>query len=636
MGSALQPDANISSATELRVHGIGLHEAYSVLGEANILEGSPDDVGTYSFDGLRTSAIAFIWSRVTRRVGLFWYLGLPFSLINTAGFMVLGPKTKHRPELAVFIYAAVAAVTGTYLLWALAALDTITTFIRSPGWWAVVRYGGLAFILGSFLLPWAFRYFGLIVLRWSRKRKAIPEEDSSPLLEMVNDSTTRAGTLIHVATTFGTLGFLLWNEPFKTGTDVLLPSAFLSMTVLLIAALLLFPASWLARGAKSAEVKADVAGISVCGLSLLLVHLYWSSFRNALEWILTYIDSLSFVPGIYRFSLRLGETVRDRFVLTIFRTSESSLFRPDLVPPGIVTAVLVWSIIAAIVVFGYKRIGQKNRLASVERDYANGPYPNVDKRRLARARWHENVLEGMTPVLALGIMLIVFSSTSLGVALFLTEELSRNVLSVDGIRASVHISAILAVALLLAFLNGSFREKASPLFDLAGYWPRRYHLMAGEPYGPAVVSALREKIVASRVTGPVVVVGHSQGSVLAFDAVSGLPEDNRSGVHLVTCGSPLNRLYSRFFPYSFAKSRYIALIDAGVPWINFHRDTDAIASKIQGPRNVLLLDTGRPRSRKLLKHSGYWNDSDLNRTVDHMLTSGEIVLPTDVAATTNE
>jgi len=79
----------------------------------------------------------------------------------------------------------------------------------------------------------------------------------------------------------------------------------------------------------------------------------------------------------------------------------------------------------------------------------------------------------------------------------------------------------------------------------------------------------------------VVLSGHSQGSVLAAATVWQLPGDCLGRIALITHGSPLDRLYARYFPAYFGPEPFADLRDRVSAWHNLWRVTDAIAGPVR-------------------------------------------------------
>src|SRR5690606_36516328 len=78
----------------------------------------------------------------------------------------------------------------------------------------------------------------------------------------------------------------------------------------------------------------------------------------------------------------------------------------------------------------------------------------------------------------------------------------------------------------------------------------------------------------------VLLSGHSQGSVLAAATVWQLPPRCRPRVALITHGSPLHRLYARYFPAHFGPAALADVERRVAYWRNLWRCTDAIGGPV--------------------------------------------------------
>jgi pimeloyl-ACP methyl ester carboxylesterase len=83
--------------------------------------------------------------------------------------------------------------------------------------------------------------------------------------------------------------------------------------------------------------------------------------------------------------------------------------------------------------------------------------------------------------------------------------------------------------------------------------------------------------------GRLVLSGHSQGSVLAAAAAWQLEPSVRRRVALLTYGSPLERLYGRWFPAYFGPAALSSLHREVACWRNLYRLTDPIGGPIRLP-----------------------------------------------------
>jgi hypothetical protein len=115
---------------------------------------------------------------------------------------------------------------------------------------------------------------------------------------------------------------------------------------------------------------------------------------------------------------------------------------------------------------------------------------------------------------------------------------------------------------LLATRDSSLRRHIAIIWDVASFWPRDTHPLAPPCYGERAIPQLVCRINwavgwnpkdQSDIAPPgrVILAGHSQGSVIAAAAIMKLQPAARDRVALLTYGSVLSRLYSRFFPSYF-------------------------------------------------------------------------------------
>ena len=175
-----------------------------------------------------------------------------------------------------------------------------------------------------------------------------------------------------------------------------------------------------------------------------------------------------------------------------------------------------------------------------------------------------------------------------------------------------------------AYKDASARRTIGILWDVGTFWPRAAHPFAPPCYAERAVPDLTWRIATwtQETGGRLVVSGHSQGSVLAAAAAWQLPPATRSRVALLTYGSPLERLYGRWFPAHFGPEALARLHREADCWSNLYRLTDPIGGPVRlsgddGPavdRPPLRdpLAYGRTRAHPLpapiLGHSDYQAD----------------------------
>ncbi|MEU5162755.1 hypothetical protein AB0G74_24535 [Streptomyces sp. NPDC020875] len=178
-----------------------------------------------------------------------------------------------------------------------------------------------------------------------------------------------------------------------------------------------------------------------------------------------------------------------------------------------------------------------------------------------------------------------------------------------------------------AYRDPSARRTIGILWDVGTFWPRAAHPFAPPCYAERAVpdltwrmSTWTERTRSSG--GRLVISGHSQGSVLAAAAVWQLRPEVRSRVALLTYGSPLERLYGRWFPAYFGPEALAALRDETHCWTNLWRHTDPIGGPVLVPEGArpapdrpALLDpvaygrsARRPLPEPILGHSDYQAD----------------------------
>ncbi|WP_224059377.1 hypothetical protein [Streptomyces kanamyceticus] len=136
-----------------------------------------------------------------------------------------------------------------------------------------------------------------------------------------------------------------------------------------------------------------------------------------------------------------------------------------------------------------------------------------------------------------------------------------------------------------AYRDPSARRTIGILWDVGTFWPRAAHPFAPPCYAERAVPDLTWRMAAwTRSTGGrLVLSGHSQGSVLAAAAAWQLRPSVRRRVALLTYGSPLERLYGRWFPAHFGPAALTSLHREVDCWRNLYRATDPIGGPVRLP-----------------------------------------------------
>ncbi|MCJ1676850.1 hypothetical protein MTF65_05705 [Streptomyces sp. APSN-46.1] len=133
-----------------------------------------------------------------------------------------------------------------------------------------------------------------------------------------------------------------------------------------------------------------------------------------------------------------------------------------------------------------------------------------------------------------------------------------------------------------AYRDPAARRTIGILWDVGTFWPRAAHPFAPPCYAERAVPDLTWRMTGwiGSTGGRLVISGHSQGSVLAAAAVWQLPPRVRRRVALLTYGSPLGRLYGRWFPAYFGPGPLTALHREVDCWRNLWRSTDPIGGPV--------------------------------------------------------
>jgi hypothetical protein len=176
-----------------------------------------------------------------------------------------------------------------------------------------------------------------------------------------------------------------------------------------------------------------------------------------------------------------------------------------------------------------------------------------------------------------------------------------------------------------AYRNPTMRRTVGILWDIGCFWPRTAHPLAPPSYGERAVPELADRVseLTAQPHGRVLLSGHSQGSVLVAATVLLVKPEALPRVDLLTHGSPLRRLYTRFFPAYFGEVS-LQEIHARLSgrWRNLYRDTDPIGAWALEPATVRmpvvdrrLRDPAR-LGREIEGHSDYWGDPEYTREVE--------------------
>ncbi|MFJ7589099.1 hypothetical protein ACIQZO_17310 [Streptomyces sp. NPDC097617] len=251
--------------------------------------------------------------------------------------------------------------------------------------------------------------------------------------------------------------------------------------------------------------------------------------------------------------------------------------------------LLVLALLAAWFAVGGARA--RGRLAAVVAAEYPGETPDLARsRRIAGARtaaaltdsapWFVAAVSGITLVLGAGALAGAWIGGEV------PGEAARGTVLESAARAAQDAGSWLiglGIAAFVAWGRRAYRDPAARrtigiLWDVGTFWPRAAHPFAPPCYAERAVPDLTWRMAGwtARTGGRLVISGHSQGSVLAAAAVWQLPPPARRRVALLTYGSPLGRLYGRWFPAYFGPGQLAALHHEVDCWRNLWRATDPI------------------------------------------------------------
>ncbi|PSK67603.1 hypothetical protein B0E53_00413 [Micromonospora sp. MH33] len=261
------------------------------------------------------------------------------------------------------------------------------------------------------------------------------------------------------------------------------------------------------------------------------------------------------------------------------------------------TALLVVAAAATITLLISRRRRRAYAHRVAEQDYPRVPASASSRLRVVRetiARSH--VTEELGPTLvaffvisSIGLAAVALDLVGIGPAQLVAEISGRRdgsaVLVAYVSDVGIWVISLLVIGLLIlgfrAYRSAEARRLVAVLWDLGTFWPRTVHPFAPPCYAARAVPELTKRVSALAAQGPVVISGHSHGSVLAAAAVLQLPPAALSRVALLTHGCPLRRIYARLYPAYLGQQ---TMCDLGERldwrWRNLWRDTDPIGGAV--------------------------------------------------------
>lgn len=592
----------------IRVHGVSRYEPRKLMGVRTDEE--IVNVGGAS----RTSAFfarvdapyeqGYLWSPLTydARLQRFWILLWPFAVLNVAGFAHQSSRTSIRARIHHLLNEIVGVLLlASVVVWLMRIVDE--GFLRRS-WGPLHGQDDVIRVLIGWSVA-AVTVTGLwLTARYQARRHhsldgmGAPPRGRPSWRDWWNERP-------------GDLSRAFWRR--STGErreardwrDLLLIWGFLSLVWSLAAAAGVSPwddgtlqldgfAILLLRAQFGALVFITV--VCVCDWSM---KRRWSELLRCLT------------PAVIGALSVMGVAMTGMLLLTPFDRGNGGSRQPAPEVATLLPALIVASAVAIAVVFiaaAWVTAAGLRRAESTSRRIWR-------KERLARLASSAEVL--LAPPVVAGTLTAAFAASSS---------------SFPNIPFPSWMTWLWIVPLALAFAVAvwrSMRERLGVIWDVVNFWPRAFHQFAPPPYAARAVPELAKWIGdCVQENNDVHVLSHSQGSVIAYAALTRLEPPVRSRVTFTTYGSPLGTLYAKFFPAYFGASDYKLLRDDlqcrrnDHGWRNFYRSTDYIGREVFGddlqdpddPADVLIPIT----SSKVPTHGGYLDEPVMQTWLDEV------------------
>lgn len=323
------------------------------------------------------------------------------------------------------------------------------------------------------------------------------------------------------------------------------------------------------------------------------------------------------------------------------------------------TAILVPSVLRALIpaiavvllvgiASGLVQLAKRARLRRLARpaDYLDGADARAEDNRLIVSRAALVMLAFFFPAM-LAVVLLSFAAAYPGLpgagwAAGLSDAFRIRLAGATG--ATVGVMAVVA-GVLVGALRGGLSRVIAIFTDILAYLNDRdwspglrgdNPAPAGMPSGYFLRDRIRDRLsvlVATLVRderpGELVLLSHSQGTVIAIDVLrrdgpAWLRAMGAGGrIKLVTMGAPYTHLYNRYFPTSFPAHRQRAHLGPAAQggvlsvWVNFLRVDDFVGTHVDAARNLPagadppLHFWPREIAVPARGHTGYWIDEDV-------------------------
>ncbi len=334
---------------------------------------------------------------------------------------------------------------------------------------------------------------------------------------------------------------------------------------------------------------------------------------------------------------------------------------PLIVPPPYlwaavaVVVLIIAAVLTGLCVWWLIRRRARTELPCVLADYPGAASTDARAKQVASSRAWASLTDLAAPIVA-GLALFTVTVMVALAVWYLSDSGGFGSLPAYSpalTNASVFITASLATGLVLlavqSFRDRQLRRVVAVLWDVITFWPRANHPLTPPCYAERTVPELLDRLRVLTGDGDtrVVLVAHSQGTVIAAATLLQDDADTAHRVALLTFGSPLRRLYARNFPAYFGTDALPRLRQRqGGRWINLWARTDPIGSWIIDDRDrtlpqalaevdfrLLDVQSLTPRADgtypPICGHSGFWTRPEYG---DALTTLESTLLPAGAAA----
>ncbi|MEV0711558.1 hypothetical protein [Nocardia aurea] len=561
---------------EVRVHGIGDHKEYSALGHPDF-EGPKGGIAFGRPPILPKHTLILVnWARANRRISksIWWYVAFPFTLANVSGFMVAEhPKDMRiwhfaRRAILCLVIACGVCLSVSTAGWIVVILETVATRLYSID--SSVERIVLA-TSGPVILCM------IIIYRWIMGQAGV-------------NRCTNLSSVFNILI-LSLMAVWLVRSPPATSYDYgfarlcAATTGFVAVCCILLSGITVAGQVWFKKSERPPVLSSLAGAALLLFCAIIAVHAIGSIVRSAVDAVLGVVNRLR---GVSLFVDRYNA------VLLPIRARDDSVLGIDFIPlfaAAIVGTFLIVLLIDQVVTDARRDIrliirGREGRLIWSGKAIASIP---IWLGRVVFVTLLAAIIE--TPILWWWLQTH-------------DEQKLVSVVQLAGV-----ILGLTTVFVLATRRPTTLFDIFEMIADLSGFWRVRYHPLAGTSYFPSLTEALIKKLNGmSELT--IALVGHSQGSVVCasllsetFDSVRDFGE-----VHLFTCGSPLQTLYSTFFPQYFNREFFSGIGDRAASWTNYWRETDPISSVIDcedrfdGCVNIKLSEQGD----RIWGHSNYW------------------------------